>query len=61
MMSPLRSLSRLGLPALGAGLLAASLGMALGPTPRTHAGVVQSRVGRLLVGRDDDNAGPAMT
>jgi len=55
-MSHLRLISRFGLPALSASLLAALLGVALSPARPTQAAVVEGGKGpQLLIGRDDDN------
>ena len=49
-------LVRFGLPALSASLLAALMGVALGPARSTQAAVVEGGKGpQLLIGRDDDN------
>lgn len=51
-----RFISRFGLPALSTGLLAAVLGVVLGPALRTQAAVVEGGKGpQLLIGLDDDN------
>jgi len=55
-MRHLRLISRFGLPALSASLLAALLGVALSPARPTQAAVVDGGKGpQLLIGRDDDN------
>jgi Ca2+-binding RTX toxin-like protein len=55
-MSHRRLISRIGLPALSASLLAALLGVALSPARPTQAAVVDGGKGpQLLIGRDDDN------
>jgi Ca2+-binding RTX toxin-like protein len=55
-MSRTRLISRFGLPALSASLLAALLGVALSPARPTQAAVVDGGKGpQLLIGRDDDN------
>ena len=55
-MSHLRLISRFGLPALSASLLAALAGVALSPARPTQAAVVDGGKGpQLLIGRDDDN------
>jgi RTX calcium-binding nonapeptide repeat (4 copies) len=55
-MSHSRLISRFGLPALSASLLAAVVGVALGPARSTQAAVVEGGKGpQLLIGRDDDN------
>ena len=55
-MSRTRWISRFGLPALSASLLAALLGVALSPARPTQAAVVDGGKGpQLLIGRDDDN------
>jgi Ca2+-binding RTX toxin-like protein len=57
-MSRVRLLSRFGLPTLSGSLLAALLGVALGPAHPTHAASVEGGKGpQLLIGRDDDNIG----
>jgi len=56
-MTDVRLISRFGLPALSAGLLAASLGVVLGPAQPVQAALVEGGKGpQLLIGRDDDNA-----
>jgi len=55
-MTDVRLISRFGLPALSAGLLAASLGVVLGPAQPVQAALIESGKGpQLLIGRDDDN------
>ena len=55
-MTDVRWISRFGLPALSAGLLAASLGVVLGPAQPVQAALVEGGKGpQLLIGRDDDN------
>jgi RTX calcium-binding nonapeptide repeat (4 copies) len=55
-MSHLRLTSRFGLPALSASLVAALLGVVLGPALPTQAARVEGGKGpQLLIGRDDDN------
>jgi hypothetical protein len=57
-MSHLRSISRLGLPTLGAGVLVAFLGVVPGPARAVQAALVDQGKGpQLLIGRDDDNTG----
>lgn len=54
-MHHLKSISRFGLPALSAGLLAASLGLMLGPADPSQAALIEGEPGpQLLIGRDDD-------
>jgi hypothetical protein len=55
-MNHVRLISRLGLPALSASLLAGSLGVVFGPVHPIQAAVVEGGKGpQLLIGRDDDN------
>jgi len=57
-MSQVRLISRFGLPALSGSLLAALLGVVLGPAHSTQAALVEAGKGpQLLIGRDDDNIG----
>src|SRR6185503_18468768 len=54
-MSHLQSISRFGLSALAAGLLAAFLGVFVGPASVTQAALIEDGKGpQLLIGRDDD-------
>ena len=54
-MSKLKSISRLGLPALSAGLIAVALGLVLGRAYPTQAALVDGGGGpQLVIGRDDD-------
>ena len=57
-MSQVRLISRFGLPTLSCSLLAALLGVVLGPAHSTQAALVEAGKGpQLLIGRDDDNIG----
>ena len=59
-MSQSQSVSRLGLSALSAGLLAAMLGLILGLAHPTQAALVEGdKTSQLLFGFDDDNQGNA--
>ena len=54
-MSKLKSISRFGLPALSAGLMAVALGLVLGRAYPTQAALVDGGGGpQLVIGRDDD-------
>jgi RTX calcium-binding nonapeptide repeat (4 copies) len=57
-MTDVRMISRFGLPALSAGVLAATLGVVLGPAQPIQAALIEGAKGpQLLIGRDDDNTG----
>jgi hypothetical protein len=59
-MKHVRLIPRFGLPALSAGLLAALLGVALGPAQPMQAALIEGGKGpQLLIGRDDDNTNNA--